>query len=72
MKEPIKIFENVLWTLLDDVSKLYILSLLLENDFNGESKLTVEISDNTTTIIAKDNYGHEIELPINVLSIINN
>lgn len=69
------IFENMLWDILDDSSKIYVLTLLIKNDFEGECKLTSEIrgeESKQAIIIIRDEKGKEIELPINVLDILNN
>ena len=65
------IYENLLWNILDDGSKIYILTLLIKNEFEGECKVTSEIIDNTTQLVIRDMHGKEINLPINVLDILN-
>lgn len=72
MTKPVLVTKNILWSLLDETSQLYIISLLLKNGFAGETKLTSEVSGNTTIIIVKDEYNHEMELPIDILNILNN
>lgn len=66
------IYENLLWSILDDSSKIYILTLLIKNEFEGECKLTSEIVGDTTQIIIRSEDNKEIALPINVLDILNN
>ena len=69
------IFENMLWDILDDSSKIYVLTLMIKNDFEGECKLTSEIrgeESKQAIIIIRDEKGKEMELPINVLDILNN
>ena len=75
MVPEINMYENVLWDILDDSSKIYVLTLMIKNDFEGECKLTPEIRGDESKqaiIIIRDEKGKEIELPINVLDILNN
>jgi hypothetical protein len=68
-------YENMLWDILDDSSKIYVLTLLIKNDFEGECKITSEIrgeESKQAIIIIRDEKGKEMELPINVLDILNN
>lgn len=71
MSEPLKIYENILWSLLDEGSQLYILNILMESGFKGETKITSKIDRDTTIMIINDKFGHELELPINILDILN-
>lgn len=71
MEQPLHIYENLLWNILDDSSKIYILTLLIKNEFEGECKLTSVIKDDITIISIKDEIGKIIELPINILEILN-
>ena len=67
-------YENMLWDILDDGSKIYILTLMIKNDFEGECKLTSEIrgeESKHTIIIIRDENGKEMELPIDILDILN-
>lgn len=71
MSEPLKIYENILWSLLDEGSQLYILNILMESGFKGETKIISKIDGDTTIMTVNDKFGHELELPINILDILN-
>lgn len=70
------IYENMLWNIIDDASKIYILTLLIKNDFEGECKVIAKADkkspDYRIIILLRDENGKEMELPINVLDILNN
>lgn len=70
------IYENMLWNIIDDASKIYILTLLIKNDFEGECKVIAEVDksspESKVIILIRDENGKEMELPINVLDILNN
>lgn len=72
MSESLKIYENILWSLLDEGSQLYILNILMESGFKGETKIISKILGDTSVMTVTDNYDHEIELPINIVDILNN
>ena len=70
------IYENMLWNIIDDASKIYILTLLIKNDFEGECRVLAEVDkkspESKVIILLRDEKGKEMELPINVLDILNN
>ena len=70
------IYENMLWNIIDDASKIYILTLLIKNDFEGECRVLAEVDkespESKVIILLRDENGKEMELPINVLDILNN
>ena len=66
------IYENLLWDILDQSSKLYIITLLIGKGFQGECKLISKVSDDTTIMEVTDNYNHSLVLPIDILDILNN
>ena len=70
------IYENMLWNIIDDASKIYILTLMIKNDFEGECKVIAEVDksspESKVIILIRDENGKEMELPINVLDILNN
>lgn len=72
MDDCVSIYKNKIWELLDEGSQLYILTMIIKADFKGECKLTAHIAGDSTTMIIRDNYEHEIEIPINILDILNN
>lgn len=72
MDEPISMYENLLWTILDEGSKIFILTLLIKNDFVGECKLTAKIKGDITVIVIEDEEEKSIEIPIDILSVLNN
>lgn len=67
MDEPIKVYKNLIWNILDDGSKLYIIELLMDQGFKGECKVIAK--DGSLEI--RDNYEKELILPINILDILN-
>ena len=72
MSKPIYIYENLLWDVLDDESKLYILTIMIKNEFKGECKLTSTVHENSTVIFINDETDKNMELPIDILTILNN
>lgn len=66
------IYKNILWELLDEGSKLYILSVITKQGFKGECKLISKVVGDKTIMFISDNYDHELEIPIDILDIINN
>ena len=66
----LKIYNNLLWDLLDDESKLNIITLSISKGFVGEIKLKSIIRDNVTVMIVEDEKGEKIELPIEILDIL--
>lgn len=71
MKTSISIYKNMIWEILDDGSKIFILSMLIENEFQGECKLISKVVEGTTIMEVSDSYGKSLELPINILDILN-
>lgn len=72
MKEPVKLYENLLWEILDDGSKLAVIEILMESGFDGKCKMIAKIDGETTVLEVRDEHGHELILPINILDILNN
>ena len=72
MKEPVKLYENLLWEILDDGSKLAVIEILVEGGFDGDCKMITKIDGETTVLEVRDEHGHEMILPINILDILNN
>lgn len=72
MKEPVKLYENLLWEILDDGSKLAVIEILMESGFDGNCKMIAKIDGETTVLEVRDEHGHELILPINILDILNN
>lgn len=71
MGYDINIYKNMIWEILDDSSKIFILTLLIENGFQGECKLISKVAGETTIMEVMDSQGKSIELPINILDILN-
>ena len=71
MDEPIKIYKNMIWEILSDESKLFILDLLIQGEFKGDCKLISVVEGETTIMEIRDNYDHYMVLPINILDILN-
>ena len=72
MKEPVKLYENLLWEILDDGSKLAVIEILIGSGFDGDCKMIAKIDGETTVLEVRDEHGHELILPINILDILNN
>ena len=71
MDEPIKMYRNMIWDILDDGSKLTVIGILMQNEFSGDCKLISKVDGNITVMEVNDNYGHQLILPINILDILN-
>lgn len=67
----LKVYNNMLWDILDQSSKLYVLDILLERGFQGECKLISKVAGETTIMEVTDNFGHSLILPIDILDILN-
>ena len=68
----IKPYENMIWYILDDESKEFVISYLAEQGFQGECKLVAIINGDVTNLQITDNYEHSLVLPIDILDILNN
>ena len=64
-------YKNMIWEILDQGSKLMVLTILLENGFQGNCKLISKVDGNTTIMEVTDEFGHQLILPINILDILN-
>jgi hypothetical protein len=71
MDEPIKVYKNMIWEILSDESKLFILELLIQSEFKGDCKLISVVEGGSTIMEIRDNYDHYMVLPINILDILN-
>jgi hypothetical protein len=71
MDKPIKVYENMIWEILDKGSKLTLLSILMDNGFEGDCKLIAKIDGDVTVLEVNDESGHCMILPINILDILN-
>lgn len=67
MDIPIEVYKNLIWEILDDSSKLYIIELLMNQGFKGECKVIAKDG----CLEVNDNYGNQMILPINILDILN-
>lgn len=67
MDEPIKVYKNLIWEILDDGSKLYILELLIERGFKGDCKVIAKDG----SLEVNDNFNNQLVIPINILDILN-
>lgn len=73
----IRVKQNYIWSMLDEGSQLWILSLLLEQGFTGNVTVIGKPSvkeDGSIPIelYIEDENEHSITLPINMLDILNN
>ena len=71
MNEPIKVYKNMIWEILDKGSKLTLLDILMNNGFEGNCKLIAKIDGEVTVLEVNDESGHYMILPINILDILN-
>lgn len=67
----LKVYNNMLWDILDQGSKLFVIGILMENGFQGECKLISKVAGETTIMEVTDDFGHSLVLPINILDILN-
>jgi hypothetical protein len=68
----ITVYENLIWDILDDESKTFIMGILANQEFEGECKLIAKINGEVTELEITDNFNHSLVLPINILDILNN
>lgn len=68
----LSIYKNILWDLLDEGSQSYILSIITDQGFKEECKLISKVVGDKTVMFISDNHDHELEIPIDILDIINN
>lgn len=71
MENDIKIYENLIWEILDEGSKSALIEILLNNGFEGECKLISKVEGETTVMEVMDGSEHHLILPINILDILN-
>ncbi len=71
MDKPIIVYKNMIWEILDQGSKLAILTLIMEQGFEGNCKVIAEVNNETTVLKLTDEFDHEMVLPINILDILN-
>lgn len=71
MEDPIKVYENMIWEILDEGSKLTLINILMTNGFEGNCKLIAKIDGDVTVLEVNDESGHCMILPINILDILN-
>ncbi len=71
MEEPIIVYNNMIWEILDKGSKLTLLEIMMDNNFEGNCKITSKIEGNTTVMEVRDELGHYLVLPIDILDILN-
>lgn len=65
-------YNNMIWYILDDESKEFIIALLTKQGFQGECKLIAVVNEGIANLQVTDNYEHSIVLPIDILDILNN
>ena len=71
MVPEIEIYENVLWDILDEGSKECILEIMKNNGFIGKCKIIAAVRGNRSIMIIKDEADKMMELPINIIEILN-
>ena len=71
MGDPIKVYKNMIWDILDEGSKLTLIDILMNNGFEGNCKLIAKIDGEVTVLEVNDESGHCMILPINILDILN-
>lgn len=71
MDEPIVVYNNMLWEILDKGSKLALLAVMMNNGFIGNCKVTSKINGDTTVMEVRDESGHYLMLPINIIDVLN-
>lgn len=71
MEKPIVVYRNMIWEILDKGSQLYLLEIMMSHGFEGECKLTAKIEGEATVMEVRDNLGHYLVIPIDILNILN-
>lgn len=71
MEDPIKVYENMIWNILDEGSKLTLINILINNRFEGKCKLIAKIDGDVTVLEVNDESSHCMILPINIIDILN-
>ena len=71
MDEPIIVYKNMIWEILDKGSKLTLLDIMMNNGFQGNCKLTAKIEGEISVMEVRDESGHYLVLPINIIDILN-
>lgn len=71
MDEPICVYKNMIWEILDEGSKLTIIDMLIDNGFVGNCKLIAKIVGDVTVMEINDEYNHQLVLPIDIIDILN-
>ena len=71
MGDPIIVYKNMIWEILDNGSQLTLLELMMSNGFKGNCKVTSKIDGDTTVMEIRDEHDHYLVLPINILDILN-
>lgn len=71
MNDPIHVYRNLIWEILDEGSKLTLIGIMLDNGFVGSCKLTAKIEGDVTVMEVNDENGHHLVLPIDIIEILN-
>lgn len=71
MEKPLFVYKNMIWEILDQGSKLALITILLENGFEGDCRVIAKIEGETTVLEFRDKLNHSLVLPINILDILN-
>ena len=71
MEKPIVVYRNMIWEILDKGSQLTLLEIMMSHGFEGECKLTAKIEGEATVMEVRDNLGHYLVIPIDILNILN-
>jgi hypothetical protein len=61
----------MIWEILNEGSKLTLISLLMDSGFEGDCKLIAKVEGESTILEINDELGHNLILPINILDILN-
>lgn len=70
--EKVTIYNNMMWNLLDDGSKLTVIDILMSNGIKGECKVIIEDSKDGTNLVILDSQSNNvISLPFDIFVLLN-
>lgn len=70
--EKVTIYNNMMWNLLDDGSKLTVIDVLMSEGIKGECKVVIEDSEEGTKLVILDSESNKvISLPFDIFTLLN-
>lgn len=72
MSNVVTMYNNMMWNLLDDGSKLTVVDILMSKGIIGECKVVIRQYEEGTKLVILDNTGSDvILLPFDIFSLLN-